>query len=245
MSSPSVTGFEQATSVAAFRAACERVRAGGLRLGFVPTMGALHAGHLALVAEARRLCDVVAVSIFVNPTQFGPGEDLEKYPRPLERDLLLCREAGVSIVFTPSASELYPKDERTRVRVARLTDWLCGPFRPDHFEGVATIVTKLFAASGACTAVFGRKDYQQLAVVRRLARDLLLPVDVVGYPTQRDTDGLALSSRNVYLSAAERERALAVPRALGAAARAHRAGERNAGALRRTALALIEPVATR
>ena len=245
MSAPTLPTFEQATSVAEFRVACERVRASGGRLGFVPTMGALHAGHLALVAEARRLTDVVAVSIFVNPTQFGPNEDLEKYPRPLERDLALCREAGASIVFTPSVSELYPKNERTRVRVAGLTDWLCGPFRPNHFEGVATIVTKLFAAAGVCTAVFGRKDYQQLAVVRRMVSDLLLPVEVVGHTTVRDADGLALSSRNAYLSPDERTRALAVPRALTAAARAHQAGERRAGVLRRAALAVLEPAVTR
>jgi pantoate--beta-alanine ligase len=238
-------GLLQATSVAEFRAACERARAGGKRLGFVPTMGALHAGHLALVAEARRRSDAVAVSIFVNPTQFGPNEDLAKYPRPLERDLALCREAGVAIAFTPEARELYPEDERTRVRVAGLTEFLCGPFRPNHFEGVATIVTKLFAAAGPCTAIFGRKDYQQLAVVRRLARDLLLPVEIVGHPTQRDPDGLALSSRNAYLSGAERERALALPRALSAALRAFRAGERSAGALQRVALDVLTPAATR
>jgi pantoate--beta-alanine ligase len=238
-------GWVQAASVAEFRAACERVRAGGKALGFVPTMGALHSGHLALVAEARRRTDVVALSIFVNPTQFGPNEDLAKYPRPLERDLMLCREAGVAIVFTPPVSELYPKQERTRVRVAELTEFLCGPFRPGHFEGVATIVTKLFAAAGPCTAVFGRKDYQQLAVVRRLARDLLLPVEVVGHPTQREADGLALSSRNVYLSPGERERALALPRALSAALRAFRSGERRAGRLRQAALAVLEPAATR
>jgi pantoate--beta-alanine ligase len=208
-------------------------------------MGALHAGHLALVAEARRRADAVAVSIFVNPTQFGPTEDLDKYPRPLERDLMLCREAGVSIVFSPPASELYPKGERTRVRVGGLTDFLCGPFRPGHFEGVATIVTKLFAVAGPCTAVFGRKDYQQLAVVRRMVKDLILPVEVVGHPTEREADGLALSSRNVYLSPDERARALSLSRALSVAARLHAAGERNAGVLRRSALAEIEPNVTR
>jgi len=240
-----VETFRQATTVSEFRSACETLRAAGRTLGFVPTMGALHAGHLALVAEARRRADAVAVSIFVNPTQFGPGEDLEKYPRPLERDLLLCREAGVSIAFTPSVSELYPKDERTRVRVSGLTDSLCGPFRPGHFEGVATIVTKLFAAAGPCTAVFGRKDYQQLAVVRRLARDLLLPVEIVGHRTERDADGLALSSRNAYLSPDERARALSLPRGLSAILAAHAAGERRAGVLRRAALGLLEPSVTR
>lgn len=245
MSASRAASFRQVTTVVEFRSACDELRAAGGKLGFVPTMGALHAGHLALVAEARRVSDAVAVSIFVNPTQFGPHEDLEKYPRPLERDLLLCREAGVSIAFTPPVPELYPKDERTRVRVLGLTDALCGPFRPGHFEGVATIVTKLFAAAGPCTAVFGRKDYQQLAVVRRLARDLLLPVTVVGYPTVRDADGLALSSRNAYLAPEERARALALPRALSAVSLAHRAGERRAGVLGRAALALLEPPVTR
>jgi pantoate--beta-alanine ligase len=207
-------------------------------------MGALHAGHLALVAEAKRHTDAVAVTIFVNPTQFGPNEDFAKYPRVFERDLELCRDAGVALVFAPAVSEMYPAGERTRVRVEGLTEHLCGPFRPGHFEGVATIVTKLFAVTGPSTAVFGRKDYQQLAVVRRMARDLLLPLEIVGHPTIRDPDGLALSSRNQYLSSAERERALAVPRGLSAAVRAHAAGERRAAELRRLVLGFVEPAAT-
>jgi len=234
-----------ATTAAEFRAACEAVRSGGRTLGLVPTMGALHEGHLALVAEAKRRADAVAVTIFVNPTQFGPNEDFSKYPRVLERDLELCRDAGVDIVFTPPSPEMYPEGERTRVRVEGLTEHLCGPFRPGHFEGVATIVTKLFVLTGKSTAVFGKKDYQQLQVVRRLARDLLLPIEVVGHPTLRDVDGLALSSRNQYLSPTERERALAVPRGLSAAFRAYAAGERRAGELRRLALGFVEPVSTR
>jgi pantoate--beta-alanine ligase len=198
-------------------------------------MGALHAGHLHLVKVARRHAERVAVSIFVNPTQFGPNEDFAKYPRNLERDVELLRAAGADMVLSPPADEIYPEGETTRVRVAGLTDYLCGPFRPGHFEGVATVVTKLFAIAGPCTAVFGRKDYQQLKVIQRLARDLLLPVQVVGEPTVRDSDGLALSSRNAYLSPEQRERALAIPRALAAAAAAFAAGERQAGAL-------IEPV---
>jgi pantoate--beta-alanine ligase len=232
-------------TAAEFREACDAVRAAGRRLGLVPTMGALHAGHLALVAEARRRTVAVAVTIFVNPTQFGPNEDFAKYPRVFERDLELCRDAGVALVFAPPVSEMYPNGERTRVRVERLTDHLCGPFRPGHFEGVATIVTKLFAVAGSSTAVFGKKDYQQLQVVRRLAEDLLLPVEIVGYPTLRDPDGLALSSRNQYLSPTERERALAVPRGLSAAVRAFAAGERRAGELRRLALDFLAPVASR
>jgi pantoate--beta-alanine ligase len=245
MNGAPVVDMQITSRVADFRAACESVRKQGERLGLVPTMGALHAGHLALVAAAQKRSDRVAVTIFVNPTQFGPHEDLEKYPRPLERDLLLCREAGVSIVFTPTVSEIYEPGEKTRVHVNGLTDALCGPFRPNHFDGVATIVTKLFAAAGPCTAIFGRKDYQQLQVVKRMARDLLLPVDVVGHPTLREPDGLALSSRNVYLGAAERERALAVPRALSVAARAFESGERSVGTLRSIALGVLEPAATR
>ena len=236
---------EVVTSAPEFRAACERVREEKRTLALVPTMGALHAGHLALVGEARRRADVVAVTIFVNPTQFGPNEDFSKYPRPLERDLELCREAGVAIVFAPPASEMYPDGEKTRVRVEALTEHLCGPFRPGHFEGVATIVAKLFILAGRATAVFGKKDYQQLQVVRRLAQDLLLPTEVVAHATLRDSGGLALSSRNQYLSPTERERALAVPSGLSAAVRAHRAGERRAGELRRLVLASVEPVATR
>jgi pantoate--beta-alanine ligase len=230
MSSPAVHG-----TIAEFRAACDAVRASGARLGFVPTMGALHAGHLHLVRVARRHAERVAVSIFVNPTQFGPNEDFSRYPRDLGRDVELLASAGADLVLAPSPAEMYPAGEQTRVRVAGLTDHLCGPFRPGHFEGVATVVTKLFAVAGPCTAVFGRKDYQQLKVIERLVGDLLLPVQVVGEPTVRDADGLALSSRNAYLSAEERRRALAIPRALAAAAAAFRGGER-------LARSLIEPV---
>src|SRR6478736_2052218 len=222
-------------TVAEFRAATQAVRSAGRRLGLVPTMGALHAGHLSLVTEARKRASEVALTIFVNPTQFGPNEDFARYPRTLDRDLALCREAGVSHVFAPEASEMYPKGERTRVQVSGLTAALCGPHRPGHFDGVTTIVSKLFAVAGECVAVFGRKDYQQLKVIERMTRDLLLPVEIVGFPTLRDADGLALSSRNAYLSAEERQRALSIPRALGAAAAAFAAGERNAGRL-------IEPV---
>jgi len=223
-------------TVAEFRQATQAVRSAGKRLGLVPTMGALHAGHLSLVAEARSRAAEVALTIFVNPTQFGPNEDFARYPRPLERDLELCREAGVSHVFAPEASEMYPEGERTRVHVSGLTDALCGPHRPGHFDGVTTIVSKLFAVTGECVAVFGRKDYQQLKVIERMTRDLLLPIEVVGLRTLRDSDGLALSSRNVYLSPEERERALSIPRALSAAAAAFASGERRVSALRELAL---------
>ena len=223
-------------SVAEFRQAANAVRSAGKRLGLVPTMGALHDGHLSLVHEARARSDEVAVSIFVNPTQFGPNEDFARYPRTLDRDLELCREAGVRHVFAPDASEMYPKGERTRVQVSGLTSALCGPHRPGHFDGVTTIVSKLFAVAGQCVAVFGRKDYQQLKVIERMTRDLLLPIEIVGQRTLRDADGLALSSRNAYLSSEERARALGIARGLSAAVAAFEAGERLAGELRDAAL---------
>jgi pantoate--beta-alanine ligase len=227
-----------------FRAACDAVRRQG-SLGLVPTMGALHRGHLALVEKARESSSAVAVTIFVNPTQFGPGEDFSRYPRTLERDVELLREAGARLVFAPAAEDMYPRGEKTRVRVSGLTEHLCGPKRPGHFEGVATIVSKLFAVAGPCTAVFGRKDYQQLKVIERMVRDLLLPIRIVGFPTVRDADGLALSSRNAYLSAEERQRALAIPRALSAAALSFAAGERRSGEILAAAEQAIGAAATR
>ncbi|MEO6599814.1 MAG: pantoate--beta-alanine ligase [Polyangiaceae bacterium] len=227
-------------TVAEFRAAANRVRSTGKRLGLVPTMGALHEGHLSLVREARTRAGEVAVTIFVNPTQFGPNEDFDRYPRTLERDIELLEGAGASHVFAPQASEMYPEGERTRVHVSGLTAALCGPHRPGHFDGVTTIVSKFFAVAGECVAVFGRKDYQQLKVVERMTRDLLLPVEVVGLRTLRQSDGLALSSRNAYLTPAERERALGIPRALSAAVAAFEAGERGVGALRAAALPFLE-----
>lgn len=214
-----------------FRIACDDARRAGHRVGFVPTMGALHAGHLALIAEARKRASFVAVSIFVNPTQFAPSDDLAKYPRTFERDVEGCERAGAVCVFAPSSQAMYPEGERTRVQVSSLTDALCGPVRPGHFEGVATIVAKLFAIAGPCVAVFGRKDYQQLRVIDRLARDLFFPVEVVGFPTIRELDGLAMSSRNVYLSAADRENARQIPLALSGAVRAFDRGERSVGIL--------------
>jgi pantoate--beta-alanine ligase len=232
-------------TVREFREAANAVRRSGKRFGLVPTMGALHAGHLSLVREARSHAAVVAVTIFVNPTQFGPNEDFARYPRTLDRDLELCREAGVAHVFAPDTSEMYPKGERTRVQVSGLTDALCGPHRPGHFDGVTTIVSKLFAVAGECVAVFGRKDYQQLKVIERMTRDLLLPVEVIGLNTLRDTDGLALSSRNAYLTSEERARALAIPRALSAAVSAFASGERRVGGLRSAALATLEQAGIR
>lgn len=219
------------TTVTEYRAACDALREGGRRLGLVPTLGALHHAHQALMRAARGAADHVAVSIFVNPTQFGPNEDFNRYPRDLEGDLAACAAAGVELVFAPELEQIYPPGEATRVRVSGLTDNWCGKSRPGHFEGVATVVAKLFAATGPCAAVFGRKDYQQLQVVKRMTNDLLLPVRIIEHPTQRDPDGLATSSRNRYLSASERERALALPRSLSAAARAFDAGERDVARL--------------
>jgi pantoate--beta-alanine ligase len=231
-------------SGAELRRVTDDARARGGRVGFVPTMGALHRGHLSLVEEARRRAAFVVVSIFVNPTQFGPAEDFSKYPRDLEGDLAKVSGAGADVVFAPSPDEMYPPGDQTRVRVGALAEPLDGMFRPGHFEGVATVVAKLFALVGPCVAVFGRKDYQQWLVVRRMARDLCLPVEVVGRPTTREADGLAMSSRNAYLSPEERVRALSIARGLDAAVRAHGAGERDPRALEAAARASIEPAAT-
>jgi pantoate--beta-alanine ligase len=219
--------------VEAFRAACQQVRARGERLGLVPTMGALHEGHLRLIDEAKRHSDQVAVTIFVNPTQFGANEDLSRYPRQLEQDVQLCDARGATLVFAPSAAAMYPPGEQTRVSVGKLAEPLCGRSRPGHFTGVATVVTKLFVIAGECTAVFGRKDYQQLKVIERLTRDLCLPVRVMGHAIVREADGLAMSSRNAYLSSEERRRALALARGLSFASMGYTlGGERNVAALR-------------
>ena len=227
-----------------FRRACDDARALGLSVGLVPTMGALHEGHAALIREARKHADFVAVSVFVNPTQFGPNEDLARYPRTLEKDAEMCAAAGASLVFAPTEGVMYPPGDETRVRVGATAADLCGAFRPNHFEGVATVVAKLFALTGACAAVFGRKDYQQLQVIKRFTTDLFLPVTIVGLRTVREPDGLAMSSRNAYLSPEQRRAALAIPRGLTAAASAFAAGERRAGALAALARAEVAAIAT-
>jgi len=185
----------------------EATRRAGRRLALVPTMGYLHAGHVSLIAAARARADVVAVSIFVNPTQFGPAEDLSRYPRDFPGDLRTCAQAGVDVVFQPEAAEMYPEGHQTFVEVVELARGLCGERRPGHFRGVATVVAQLFALFRPHSAIFGEKDYQQLQVVRRLARDLHLGVEVVGMPILREADGLAMSSRNAYLQGPERQRA--------------------------------------
>jgi len=223
--------METLRTASALRAFADGERAAGRRLALVPTMGALHAGHLALIAEARRRADRVVVSIFVNPTQFAPHEDLASYPRDLAGDLEKCRAAGADAVFAPEPAELYPAGAQTWVEVGELSKPLCGASRPHFFRGVATVVAKLLIAARPHVAVFGEKDYQQLLVVRRLARDLLLDVEVVGVPLVRDADGLALSSRHAYLDVGARREASVLPRALDAAEAAVRAGERSGAAL--------------
>ncbi|MCS6900136.1 MAG: pantoate--beta-alanine ligase [Myxococcales bacterium] len=226
--------------VEAFRNACSEARRAGHRVALVPTMGALHEGHLTLAREARRHAAFVACTVFVNPTQFGPNEDFARYPRDLEGDARKLASVGVDLLLAPPVEVMYPSGEQTRVRVGSLAEPLCGAFRPGHFEGVATIVTKLFALTGPCLAVFGRKDYQQLQVIRRLVRDLLLPVEILGVPTVREPDGLAMSSRNLYLQPDERQQALGLIRGLRAADSLFRQGERRAGVLRAAALAPVE-----
>jgi pantoate--beta-alanine ligase len=228
----------------AFRRACDEARARGQRVGLVPTMGALHAGHVALVTEALTRAPFVAVSIFVNPTQFGPSEDFARYPRTLEADMDKLERAGASLVFAPAPEAMYPSGDETRVRVGPTAAELCGAHRPGHFEGVATVVAKLFALTGPSVAVFGRKDYQQLCVIRRFTRDLFLPVEIVGLRTVREPDGLAMSSRNAYLSAEQRAAALAIPRGLSRAVFAFAGGERRAGALAALVRAEVAEVAT-
>lgn len=214
-----------------FQEHCEALRAAGETVALVPTMGALHRGHGVLVEEAARRSKNVAVSVFVNPTQFGPNEDLAKYPRTLESDRALAEAAGATILFAPQDGAMYPAGDQTRVRVPEVARALCGDFRPTHFEGVATVVTKLLVLAGRSIACFGRKDYQQLAVIRRLVKDLFLPITVVGVPTVREEDGLAMSSRNRYLSADARLAARAIPTALDRAHALFGRGERDPATL--------------
>jgi pantoate--beta-alanine ligase len=223
------------------RRALGQPRKAGRLIGLVATMGYLHDGHLALIRASVSRCDVTVVSIFVNPTQFAPNEDLTSYPRDLSRDEALCRDAGVAIVFAPGAAEVYPPGYQTFVEPGELAKPLCGVFRPGHFRGVATVVAKLFNMVQPNLAFFGQKDFQQCAVVRRMARDLDMPLEIVTVPTVREPDGLAMSSRNSYLSKAERRRALCISRGLFAAEAAFRDGEREAGRLTNLAReALVE-----
>ncbi len=229
--------------IRAVRHACNQTRATGNRVVLVPTMGALHEGHLGLVDRAGKTGDFVVVSIFVNPTQFGPGEDLDRYPRDLEGDAEKLAARGANLIFTPTPETMYPEGHSTHVEVRGITEGLCGATRPTHFRGVATVVCKLFNIVGPCAAIFGRKDFQQLRVIKAMVRDLDMPVDVIGAPTHREADGLAMSSRNAYLSADERERGLALSRGLTAAHELFRGGERNVGRLKRAVAGPVEAAA--
>jgi pantoate--beta-alanine ligase len=223
----------------------EAERSAGRRIVFVPTMGYLHEGHLSLVRDGKRRGDRLVVSIFVNPTQFGPNEDYAAYPRDATRDRELLEKEGVDILFSPAAEAMYPEDSQTSVEVSRLSDPLCGGFRPGHFRGVATVVAKLFNIVKPHVAVFGEKDYQQLQVIRRLGQDLNFDVEIASHPTVRENDGLAMSSRNAYLSREERSAALALYRALERAQALVDQGERQSARIAAAAGEVIgkEPLA--
>jgi pantoate--beta-alanine ligase len=216
------------TTIEEMRAASRAARLGGLRLGLVPTMGALHEGHLSLVRAATVQCDAVAVSIFVNPLQFGPKEDLASYPRSFERDRELLNKEDVDFVFAPSVEEMYPEKAITYVTVENLSEKLCGRSRPGHFRGVTTVVAKLFHIVEPDLAFFGQKDAAQAAIIRRMVRDLNFPVEIIVCPTVREADGLAMSSRNAYLNPGERTSALVLYRALTEVRSRFEQGERNA-----------------
>jgi pantoate--beta-alanine ligase len=215
------------STVREMRVAIRAIRKDGQSLGLVPTMGALHAGHIALVRAARAQCDVVAASIFVNPTQFGPNEDFAKYPRTFEKDCALLESEGVALVFAPPPEEMYPAGASTFVEVEGVGDRLDGASRPGHFRGVATVVAKLFHIAAPDKAFFGQKDAAQVAVLRRMVRDLNFDLELVVCPTVREPDGLALSSRNRYLSAEERTRGLVLPSALNVISATYRTGEKD------------------
>jgi len=225
---------------AAMREHARDVRRAGRRLGFVPTMGALHAGHLALVADARTRADAVVLSVFVNPLQFGPGEDFARYPRDLPRDSGLAERAGVDVLWAPAPDAMYPEPPRVTVQPGPAGERLEGAVRPGHFAGVLTVVAKLLHAVEPDVAIFGRKDFQQAALIRRMVRDLGFPVEIVVAPTVREPDGLAMSSRNAYLDAGARAAAAALSRALATAVEAFRAGERGGTALSGRARRVLE-----
>jgi pantoate--beta-alanine ligase len=232
--------FEIYRAPAAMRARVEDLRRDGRRIAVVPTMGALHDGHLALLRAARGRADVVILTIFVNPTQFGPAEDLSRYPRDEVGDLAKARACGIDLAFCPEAPAMYPPGSQTFVEVRELQRPLCGASRPGHFAGVATVVTKLFHITLPHVAVFGEKDYQQLAIIRRMVRDLDFGIEIASVPIVREPDGLAMSSRNAYLSPEQRRAALSLSAGLAAAEAAFRAGERSAAALVAAARAPIE-----
>ncbi len=229
------------TTVREMHCAADRIRQAGLRIGLVPTMGYLHDGHLSLVRQALKVTDRVVVSIFVNPLQFGPTEDLAAYPKDTDRDIELLDQHGVHLAYLPDEKEIYPGDFATSVHVTKLTERLCGASRPGHFEGVTTIVTKLFAAVKPHVAVFGQKDAQQTIVIQRMVRDLNLDVEIQMAPTVREADGLAMSSRNAYLSAEERREAPALYRALMVGQKMIDRGERHGQKVIEAMRDVIEP----
>jgi len=231
--------LKQIRTVREMKKYLKQARSRRRRVALVPTMGYLHEGHLSLVREARRLASLVIVSVFVNPTQFGPNEDLDRYPRDMRGDLRKLRQEGVEVVFSPDTAEIYPERYQTYVDVTEVTRDYCGASRPSHFRGVATVVTKLFNIIQPDVAVFGEKDYQQLVVIRRLTQDLGLDVEVVGLPTVREEDGLAMSSRNAYLSPAQRQQATTIYRGLRKAKRLLDSGERDAAELAAIAIDLL------
>lgn len=224
--------MQVATTIDEVRAGVAEARAAGQRVGLVPTMGALHVGHVSLMEAAAARCDFVVVSIFVNPTQFGPGEDLENYPKPFEQDAALCEQNGVAVVFAPTPEEMYPRKNVTWVTVEKLTEPLCGRSRPVHFRGVTTVCTKLFNIVGPDVAFFGQKDAQQALVIRRMVADLNQPLEIVVCPTVREPDGLAVSSRNRYLSEQQRRDATVVYRSLQKCQAMVEEGRRDADAIR-------------
>lgn len=225
--------MEVVSTVAELRARVSGWKRAGESVGLVPTMGALHAGHMSLATSSRRECDKTVLTIFVNPTQFAPHEDLTRYPRPLERDLDLCQREGVDLVFTPAVEEVYPPGDSTFVEVTGITKNWEGELRPSHFRGVATVVCKLFLMALPDRAYFGQKDFQQQAIIRRMTRDLHLPLEIVTCPIVRDADGLALSSRNVYLSPEDRQAGLCLPRSLKHVEDLWQSGERDPARLTR------------
>ena len=232
--------FEIIRDPAAMRARAEDLRRDGRKIAVVPTMGALHEGHLTLLRAARAKADIVILTIFVNPTQFGPNEDLAKYPRDEAGDLAKARTCGIDLAFCPEASAMYPAGAQTFIEVRELQKPLCGASRPGHFAGVATIVAKLFHITQPHVAIFGEKDYQQLAIIRRMCRDLDFGLEIASVPIVREADGLALSSRNAYLSADQRRAALALSRGLAAAEARVQSGERDAAAIVAAARAVLE-----
>jgi pantoate--beta-alanine ligase len=236
------TGMQVARTIDEVRRCVGEARANGKRVGLVPTMGALHVGHVSLIEAAAARCEFVVVSIFVNPTQFGPNEDLSAYPRPFEKDVAICEESGADVVFSPSPEEMYGGEGATWVTVEKLTAPLCGRSRPTHFRGVTTVCAKLFNIVGPDVAFFGQKDAQQAIVIKRMVADLNMPLEVVVCPTVREADGLAVSSRNRYLSEQERRDATALYRSLETCREMVVAGTRDAAEIRAAMVAVLEEV---